>query len=215
MMRYYPVNLDIAGRPCAVIGGGAVAERKVASLVAAGGMVTVISPELTARLEQMKNEGRIAHIARNYAGGDLAAFAVVICATADAEVNRQALAEARAVRALVNVVDAPELCDFIVPAQVVRGDLQITVSTGGKSPVLARRLREELENRYGGEYGAFLDFVAKMRGLLPELLPETRAREHFWRTAIDQEIMQLLQQGRFDKAKEKITHAISRIGIES
>ena len=113
------------------------------------------------------------------------------------------------------MVDAPELCDFTVPAQVARGDLLITVSTGGRSPALARRLREELAGRYGPEYGACLELIARLRAELKERLASAEQRGGFWREALNAEVLALLRDGRVREAEEKIKDAVGRFGTQS
>lgn len=169
-MTLYPINLNLNRRRCLVIGGGPVAERKARALAAAGALVTVCAPRLAAGLAEMAAGGTVAHMDAGYSPGAIGNYFIVICATDDPGVNRQAAEEARRQGALVNVVDAPELCDFTVPARISRGDLVITVSTGGKSPALARRLRQELEQHYGPEYGLYLELVARLRTEVKETL---------------------------------------------
>ena len=214
-MLFYPVNLRIADKPCAVIGGGAVAHRKVKSLLAAGAEVTVISPELMPELTEMVLEKQLGYVERPYKKGDLAGFYLVICATDNAAVNQLAAAEAERLGILVNVADAPELGNFSVPAQVKHGDLLLTVSTGGKSPGLAKMLRQELAERYGKEYGLYLDIIDKVRRQLKQKLATSKEREFFWRETIDEEVLALLRQGRIEEAEARICHATSCIGIES
>jgi precorrin-2 dehydrogenase/sirohydrochlorin ferrochelatase len=146
-----------------VVGGGQVAERKVGRLLACGAQVAVVSRELTPRLAAWKGEGRIAHRDGLYDGACLEGACLAIGATDDAEVNGRIAADARCRGILVNIVDDPARCDFILPSVVERGDLQIAVSTGGKSPALARRLREELEERYGPEYAMLLSILGQLR----------------------------------------------------
>ncbi|MDR3566261.1 MAG: bifunctional precorrin-2 dehydrogenase/sirohydrochlorin ferrochelatase [Negativicutes bacterium] len=215
-MTVYPINLNLHGRQCLVLGGGLVAERKVHALLAAGARVMVCSPKLTDGLAGLAAEEKIDHDAAGYRPGAIGNFFIVICATDDSSVNRQAAEEARGQGALLNVVDAPELCDFTVPAQVARGELLLTVSTGGKSPALARRLREELELHYGPEYGLYLELLARLRDAAKER-PGTgsAARQAFWRTALDHDILALLKAGKIEEAEEKIKNAASCIGVES
>ncbi len=162
-MRYYPVFLDIRGRPCLVIGGGKVAERKTLSLLEADARVTVISPSVTRRLNKLHREGRIEYLPRPYEKGDIRGFYMVFSATDNRVVNRLIAEEAKEERVFLNVVDEPELCDFIVPSVVKRGDLLIAISTSGKSPALARRIRMELEERFGDEYACLLEILGKIR----------------------------------------------------
>lgn len=214
-MSDYPINLHIAERHCAVLGGGAVAERKVLSLLEAGACVTVMSPQLTPRLAELAGKRRITHSDGPYEAGCLADFFIVICATGDRLVNRRAAQEARAHGSLVNVVDDADQGNFTVPAHIVRGDLMITVSTGGKSPVFARRLREEIGAQYGEEYGMYLELISKVREEMKEKLPTAREREVFWREAVCQDVLGLLRQGKLKEAEAKIKNAISSNGTES
>lgn len=215
MSAFYPVNLRLDGRECLVVGGGAVAERKVKALLAAGAHVTVMSPALSLPLASLVSAGSIGHISATYQPGAIQVFFIVICATDDAAVNRRAAEEASSKGALVNVVDAPELGDFIVPAHLARGDLLITVSTGGKSPALARRLREELEVRYGPEYGLHLEMLSRLRAELKEWIANAEERGDFWREVLSGEVLALLAAGNMQEAEEKIRNAASSIRAKS
>ena len=162
-MRYFPINLVIRDRPVVVVGGGAVAARKCAELLDAGARVTVVAPKLDARLEAMRDNGEISHLEREFSRGDLAGAFLAFATTGNQAVNRAVAEEGKDCGILTTVADAPELCDFTLPAVVRRGDLQIAVSTGGNSPALARRIREELELRYGPEYEAALRLLGILR----------------------------------------------------
>ncbi|SMD10530.1 precorrin-2 dehydrogenase/sirohydrochlorin ferrochelatase family protein [Sporomusa malonica] len=214
-MELYPINLKLAGRRAAVIGGGGVAERKATSLLAAGAEVSVFSPELTPGLSALHEAGRLVWVPRAYQSGDLHKFFLVFCATNQADINRQAAVEARAAGALVNIADAPELSDFYVPAHIAQGDLLITVSTGGGSPALARRLKEDIAARYGPEYGQYLALIAKLRPEMKSRLATAKERESFWRETIDHEALYLLKEGKFSEAEERIRHAACCTGPES
>ena len=214
-MELYPINLKLTGRRCAVIGGGAVAERKVRALLAAGAEVSVFSPALTSGLSDLQETGRLAWVMRAYQVGDLHNFFLVFCATNEPEINRQAAADAQAAGALVNIADAPDLSDFYVPAHVAQGDLLLTISTGGGSPALSRRLRQELAARYGPEYGYYLALIAKLRPEMKERLATAKEREKFWRETIDQETLDLLKEGKFSEAEERIRNAACCTGPES
>ena len=214
-MADYPINLRVAGKKCVVVGGGAVACRKIKSLLAAGAEVTVFSPELTAELAEMVKKKQFNYIARPYQKGDLKGFFLVICATDNTTVNQAVSAEAERLGILANVVDVPELGNFSVPAQVKRGDLLLTVSTGGKSPAMAKKLRQELAKQYGEEYGEYLDMLDKIRRELKQRLATSKQRELFWRETIDENVLALLRQGRIEEAEAMICHAASSIGIES
>ena len=211
----YPVNLKIQNRKCVVIGGGTVAERKVLSLLACGAAVTVISPELTTALRQLAKDGTLIHIARPYQAGDAGDFFIAVCATNNLQVNALVFREAEESGTLVNVVDDPQLCSFTLPAQVARGDLLLTVSTGGKSPALAKLLCEELAETYGEEYGLYLDFLADLREKMKKMLGNPVQRKLFWQQALHKEVLNLLRQGKFREAEAEITDAVNCIRVKS
>lgn len=157
---YYPILLNLKGKKCVVVGGGKVAERKALSLLRSGAKVTVISPECTGRLKKEHLQERIKYISRKYKKSDLKNAFIVIAATDSAETNRKISEDAPY---LVNIVDIPLLCNFIVPSVVRRGPLTIAVSTSGISPSLARTIRKELEGLYGHEFVKHLNHIKKMR----------------------------------------------------
>ena len=162
-MKYYPVFLHVAGRHCVMIGGGEVAQRKVASLVDAEARVAVVSPTLTAELAERAARGEIDYIARGYRSGDLQGAFLAYAATDDEALHPIIAADAAAAGTLLNVVDRPERCTFIVPSVVRRGDLTVAVSTGGGSPALARRVRQKIEDVLGPEYERALDVLTRLR----------------------------------------------------
>ncbi len=163
MAAYYPIFLDLAQRSCLVVGGGPVAERKVCGLLEAEASVVVVSPSLTPTLHRWASNGAIAHIPRAFRDEDVEGCALVIGATDQGEVNRHVALAARRRGIWVNIVDTPMACDFIAPAVVRRGALQIAISTGGKSPTLAKQLREGLEALIGPEYGDVADILGALR----------------------------------------------------
>lgn len=211
----YPVNLDLTDKRCAVIGGGGVAARKTSALLAARARVTVIAPQLTASLAQLAARGKIVHIAKPYREEALDGFFLVFCATDDAETNCRAASAARAGGALVNVADASASSDFTLPAQVRRGDLLLTVSTGGRSPALARRLAKELAARYGEEYGVCLEMLEHVRKEMKRALSSSQEREAFWREALSGEVLRLVREGKFMEAEAEIRNAIGGFRTES
>ena len=160
IISYYPILLNLQGKKCIVVGGGKVAERKALSLLKSGAKITVISPECTVRLKKENLTGRIKYISRRYKNGDLKNAFLVIAATDAGETNRKISEDAPY---LVNVVDMPLLCNFIVPSVVRRGPLTISVSTSGVSPSLARTIKKELEGLYGREFEKHLNYIKKIR----------------------------------------------------
>ncbi len=173
-MRYYPVNLDVKGKKCLVVGAGAVASRKIATLLECGALVTAVSPGVGGAVADLESRGLISMHRREYEKGDLAGVFLVVCATDDEEVNRAVARDAEAAGVLHNIADRPELCDFVLPAVVERKDLVIAVSTAGKSPAFAKRLKKDIEERFGPEYGDFLDLMGEVR---KKLLAEAHAPE--------------------------------------
>ena len=165
-MSFYPICLDLAERPCVVVGGGRVAERKVSGLLSCSAQVTVISPELTDELLQRHSEGSIRWIKREFCPGDLEQAFLVIAATDDEETQKQVYEEAAKHNRLLNVADVPRRCNFILPATLRQGDLTISVSTAGKSPALAGKLRMELEKRFGKEYRVLVDILGAIRPVI-------------------------------------------------
>src|SRR5262245_27727347 len=147
-MRYYPIFLDLQTRPCLVVGGGTVAERKVESLLQANAQVTVISPTCTSQLQAWAANGTIKLHPRPSRSRALQDFSVAFAATNDETLHKKIAREAKKTGVLLNVVDRPALCSFIVPAVVSRGDLTLAISTGGASPALAKKIRQTLELRF-------------------------------------------------------------------
>jgi precorrin-2 dehydrogenase/sirohydrochlorin ferrochelatase len=162
-MKYYPVNLNMTNKRCVVVGGGDIAERKVERLLECGAQVTVVSKSLTPVLKARKKTGQMDHIDRDYEDQTLDGAFMVIGATDRNDVNERISKEAMARGLLVNIVDDPDRCNFILPSLVQQGDLSIAISTGGKSPALAKKLRKELEKQYGPEYQTLLVIMGILR----------------------------------------------------
>ncbi|MFZ2063571.1 MAG: bifunctional precorrin-2 dehydrogenase/sirohydrochlorin ferrochelatase [Candidatus Binatus sp.] len=177
-MGYIPIFLDVTGRESVVVGGGEVAARKVEALLEAGARVTVVSPSLSPALKTLVARRLVTHIAREYQRGDIRGCVLVYAATDDPKLHRELAAEARALGIPINVVDVPELCTFISPAVVKRGELQIAISTGGASPAFAARLRRALEDQFGAEYALTLEVLRAARRRLhaEEIDPADRMR---------------------------------------
>lgn len=192
-MSYFPIYLEMTGRRCLVIGGGAVAERKIASLLEAGAAVSVISPEVSETIARWSAKRSIQFKARRYQAGDLAGFEMVFVATDDDEVTARVYHESRSRAVWVNAADDPARCDFILPSALRRGNLTVAVSTAGTSPALARTIREELELYFTEEYELLGNLAAEVRN-------ELRARSlsapfETWRRALSGEVRQLLAHG--------------------
>jgi uroporphyrin-III C-methyltransferase/precorrin-2 dehydrogenase/sirohydrochlorin ferrochelatase/precorrin-2 dehydrogenase/sirohydrochlorin ferrochelatase len=194
-MQYYPVSVDLQGRRCVVIGGGALAEEKVEGLLDTGGQVTIVAVELTDRLAQLVAAGRISHRQREYRTGDLVGAFLAICTTRDPRIAGPVWDEASALGILVNVVDDPLRCSFIAPSVLRRGDLTIAISTGGKAPALAVRLRERLEQEVGPEHAQFLELAGRLRFPLSARYPDFGERKSRWYRLVDSDVLELLRRG--------------------
>ncbi|MCY3774028.1 MAG: bifunctional precorrin-2 dehydrogenase/sirohydrochlorin ferrochelatase [Gemmatimonadetes bacterium] len=209
MKKYYPAFVDIEDQSCLVVGGGGISEEKAAALLDCGAEVTVVSPDLTEALRDRADRGEIRWIARQYEPGDVRDFRLVISATDSTEVNERVYRDAEAEGVMVNVVDVPALCRFIVPSIVRRGDLCIAISTGGKSPALAKKIRGELEGAFGTEYAVLLDLLGQYRPRMKAMYPdeiETRAR--LWTSLVDSDILDLIREGRADEARDRVESCI-------
>ena len=167
----YPMFVDLKNKPVLVIGGGKIAFRKVSSLLASGAKVTVVTLEAESSLEHMSAEGEIELIKGTFNENMLEDIWLVVAATDDGDVNRSVFEACEQKRILCNVVDVPEYCRFHVPARVQRGGLQIAISTSGKSPALAKKIRKELTETYGPEYENLLEVLNYIRNRIKELKP--------------------------------------------
>lgn len=206
----YPINLILDGRPCAVIGGGHVACQKVVSLLKAAAAVTVIAPDITDELKRLYENKTIQWRKKSYAAGDLTGFALVICASDDASANEEASREATAHHILVNVCDDVDHCTFTSPAVMRQGRLTLTISTDGCSPAFAGWLRRHLEKEYGPVYDQWLQRLAVLRKEGQQAFSTSQERQRFWRSALNDEIMELVRHGKLEEAEAQIRHAISR-----
>jgi precorrin-2 dehydrogenase/sirohydrochlorin ferrochelatase len=163
-MRYLPILVDLAGRRCLVVGGGAVAARKAETLLAADARVTVVAPEIGDELTRLAaRDVRVALERRPYRHGDLDGAALAFAATDDPDVQERVSRDGRASGVLVNAVDEPERCSFVMPAVLDRDPLLVAVSTSGASPALARRIRDDLAAALGPEYDAAVRHLAALR----------------------------------------------------
>ena len=185
-MAFYPIFLDLSGRRCVVVGGGAVAERKAESLLVAGAAITLVAPQLTRGLQSLAAAGQIRHIARSFRAPDLAGAYLAIVAVNDSRVRADVSAAARKRQIWVNAADDPARCDFILPAVLRRGPLAIAVSTGGTSPALSRVVRDWLEAELPAELSALASAAATVRHDLRAAgrMPSAAA----WRAALEPEI---------------------------
>ncbi|GAA4704929.1 precorrin-2 dehydrogenase/sirohydrochlorin ferrochelatase family protein [Brevibacillus fulvus] len=206
MRQQYPLMIDLSGRSCLVVGGGEVAERKVLSLMQAGADVTVLSPELSPGLHALWQEQRkFRWIAEEFRQQQVAGYTLVIAATNRAEVNLAVYRAVKLTDGWINIVDRPDLCNFIVPSVIQRGKLMVAVSTSGASPSLAKKLKTELERLIGPEYEEYLDFLAETRQQVLAQVDDAKVRKRIFQQLLDDAYL-------FASGEERKNMAASLIG---
>jgi precorrin-2 dehydrogenase/sirohydrochlorin ferrochelatase len=210
-MKTYPVFALITEKPCLVVGGGGVGERKVLDLLEAGGRVMVVSPALTPTLAALAAKGEIRHLQGDFQEEQVAGMALVIGATDDPEVNIRVSAAAQARGIWVNIVDQPDLCTFIVPAQVRRGELTLAISTGGASPALARKLRQKLEHHFGPEYGPYLALLQAVRTRLLTTRRGNPENAVLFHRLVDSPLLQALSRGDMQEVRQILQEILGQV----
>ena len=207
----YPVALELAGRRCVVTGGSRQAEEKARALVEAEADVVVIAPRVSDGLGDLVRRGEITHIARRYRPGDLAGALLVIAADSDRALRAEVFAEAEAERVLCNAVDDVEHCHFAVPSIVRRGELLLAISTGGRAPAVAKRLRRRLTEQFGWQWEALVDVLGEIRAeTLPTRTVDFTTWAARWRSVLDQEeeLLELLDEGRIEDVRARVYRAL-------
>jgi siroheme synthase-like protein len=208
---YYPIFIDVEERNVLIVGGGGVSARKAEALLQYGARVTVVAPEIADEVSRL--EPRIAIVRKRYEESDLDGRLLVIAATDDAAVNARVAGDCRRRQILVNVADALELCDFIVPAVIERGAVQIAVSTGGKSPALARALKRELQRVAGPEWAALNDLLGELREPARKALATDADRKRLFDAIVASDALALLRDGRRDEALAVIARLCDDAGV--
>ncbi|MFT7458170.1 MAG: uroporphyrin-III C-methyltransferase/precorrin-2 dehydrogenase/sirohydrochlorin ferrochelatase, partial [Planctomycetota bacterium] len=201
-MKFLPLFFDITDRPCLVVGGGEIAARKVRQLLKAEGKVRVAAPALCPALEALLAAGRIEHDGQDFSSNMLEGCVIVIAATDNTAVNEEVSILAQARQLPVNVVDNPALCSFIMPSIVDRDPVQIAISTGGASPVLARLLRARLETMIPSAYGRLGALMQAFRIKAKHRFPDMQQRRRFWEEILQGPVAEMLFAGQ-DKAALK------------
>ncbi len=203
MPLLFPLYASIVGKRCVVVGGGAVAARKVADLLAAGAQVCVVSPDATPMIQQHAQSGLLEWKAAPYAPEHLHEAWLVFAATNIRAVNAQVSQDAQDRHCFVNVADAPDEGSFLVPTVVRRGDLCLSISTGGNNPLLARKIAEELQAQYGPEYGLLVELLGQMRGYVKSrtFVPDQRRHALSQLVERESELRALLQTGNVEEAR--------------
>ena len=212
-MSFYPVFLNLRGRLAVVVGGGAIAEQKVTGLLEAGARVTVTSPELTWKLEDLAATGAIEVQRRAYRRGDLEGAFIAIAATDDRAANADVWAEAEARGVLLNAVDDLPHCSFIAPAVHRAGDIAIAISTGGKSPALAVRLKERIRALIGPEQAQFLDLLGELRPDVTARVPDAKLRTRLWYQIVDSDAAEYVRRQDVAGARRRIAELVEQATV--
>lgn len=202
MPEYYPVYLNLAGKRCVILGGGTIAQGKLAALRDAGASITVISPQSTDGIKRAAQRGHITLLQREYQPGDLEGAFIAVAATNVWHVNRQIYEEAEERGVLLNVVDDPDQCTFIAPSIVRRDPITLAISTGGASPALARKMRETLSEDKVLQWADLADVLAQARRVIKEkrtVIDPTR-----WQCVITEDLLEMAREGRGDEAVETV-----------
>ena len=210
---YYPIFIDVEDHDVVIVGGGEVCARKAETMMRYGARVTVVSPEFTPEIEAWGHDGKLALRRKRYESGDLEGASIVIASTDDTKVNEQVAADARARKLPVNIVDVTPLCEFIVPAIIEKGSVTIAVSTGGKSPALARTLKEDLIRAVGPEYAEVNDLLGSLRDSAKQVLPTDADRKRFFDSLIAAGILDMIRDGRRDEAYETVKRMCEAAGV--
>lgn len=200
-MSYYPINLDISGKICLVVGGGNVAYRKIRSLLGGNGRVIVISPEAVPEIRLLAKRNELTYYEREYQQGDLEGAVLVFAATNSPETQELVRAEASNLGVLLNSADSPDKCDFQVPAKVRRGELLITISTGGGSPAISRMVRMELEEQFGPEYGVLIFLFSLIREQLVPGPTSSDENKNMFRELLLSNILKDVQNRRWQRVQ--------------
>jgi siroheme synthase-like protein len=203
----YPVNLLVAGRRCVVVGAGRVAARKIEALLAVGGDVHVVAPDVGDEVRSWRDAGRLTVAEREFDPSDLDGAWLATAATDDPAVNRAVFESGEARRVWVNAADDPDNCSFTLMSVVRRGDLVVTIGTAGRSPALAAWLKERIERDLGAEYQILLDLLAEAREEIRAA--GSSSEDADWKAAIDSGMLDLIRQGRVDEAKELLRTCLS------
>jgi precorrin-2 dehydrogenase/sirohydrochlorin ferrochelatase len=195
MMRYYPVFLDVLDKNCLVIGGGHVGTRKVMTLLECGARVTVISPVVTPEIQALTDQQKVTLKTRPYCAADLEGMFLVIGATDDENLNRKVQFDAERQQKLCNIADRPQACNFILPSVINRGDLTIAISTAGKSPAFAKKLRRDLEKKFGDEYAEMLAIMGAVRAKLLLQAHAPEAHKPLFEQMINSDLLEAITKG--------------------
>jgi len=213
MAKYYPINLMLENKKCLVIGAGAVAERKVKRLLECRAKVWVISLKITPGLNALAKNKKIIFKNRKVNLNDLNGAYLVIAATSNRKMNSAVSSYCRRKGILINVIDSPGECNFILPSIIRKGDLSISISTDGISPALAKKIRQDLQQRFGAEYAKFLRIMKKMRPEALKKIKKLESRKTFFQKALHPEIFALLKRNKEKQARRKLKDILEDAAI--
>jgi precorrin-2 dehydrogenase/sirohydrochlorin ferrochelatase len=209
MAKLFPIYLNLKGKQCLIIGGGKVAERKIEDLLDYEPLIKVVSPRFEEKIMAWGREGVLSLQQRLFQEDDLDGSYIVFAATDNNELNHRVARLCRQRGILVNAVDDPPNCDFYVPSIIRRNSLALAISTGGKSPMLARKLRQDLEKIIGNEYGEFVDILGEAREEIKKTIPDIEKRKRIFEAMVYSDILDLIKTGERDKVRERIEQCIS------
>lgn len=213
-MDFLPIFLNLCAKPCLIVGGGKVALRKAQLLIRAGGKITVLAPEFCPELEQLAETGTIKLVRKPFEPEDVDGFSLLIAATADSALNALAATAARQRGILINVVDQPKLCDFILPAIIDRRPIAIAVSSGGRAPVLARLLKTRLESLIPANFGKLAELAGRFRSRVQQAISSPSLRRRFWEQVLTGAPAELLLAGQTAAAEALMTKALDEIAAQ-
>lgn len=206
-MRYYPLFLDVSGKKCLIAGGGKVGTRKAQTLCRCGAKVTVVSPLFSEPLMEFAQRHPLTLKKKAYETADLEGAFLIIAATGDRLLNQAIRNDAKRMKILCNIADQPEESDFIVPSVVSRGDLSVAVSTSGKSPALAKKLRKELEKAFGWEYGPSLTLLGRLREKLLSESHDPEGHKAIFEALVHNGLTELIREGNLDRIETLLYEA--------
>jgi uroporphyrin-III C-methyltransferase/precorrin-2 dehydrogenase/sirohydrochlorin ferrochelatase len=214
-MNLLPIFYNISGKNCLVVGAGEIAARKAELLLKAGGELRIVAIEISDRILELAESHAIEVLQRGFSQADIDGVACVIAATDDDILNREISDLAQSRNIPVNVVDNPDLCSFIMPSMIDRNPVQIAISTGGVSPVLARMLRSKLESCIPGAYGELAKLADEFRLPVKQALPNVELRRHFWESVLEGQVAELVFSGRMDTAREALQQQLDEFDDKS
>ncbi|NMA67902.1 MAG: bifunctional precorrin-2 dehydrogenase/sirohydrochlorin ferrochelatase [Desulfitobacterium sp.] len=204
MSRYYPIYVNLENKPVLVVGGGKVALRKVKTLIEHGALVRIVSPKILPELKKLVDDSNCIWQEKKYSSDDIQDAIIIFSCTEIEELNQRVAEDAAEACRLVNVVDDPEKCTFILPSIMSQGDLKIAVSTSGSSPFVAKQIRKKLEAEFGEEYKEYLALLKSWRKEVKEKMTNEQ-KEKFWERVTDGEVLELIKNNQLDEAKGVMT----------